>query len=210
MNPNGSSRIGPFYEFNSHSSRLSIDMAVRCNTLQGVNNTSNIPSQCLVFWDTYGTPFAYFSSYKTRNGYNRYFASTSAPATSDCQRLLVWPYQDFNSRDPNATAPNVAGTETYFNPTSFQLISAGYDKAFGQGTAPDMSGTPYAGPIWTGTLWDQVNCINSQALAPYKPGGVYRASIRAGDPGNVYTAGVLPGADDISNFHTRFLGVPLE
>src|SRR5207253_9071458 len=62
--------------------------------------------------DTYGSvPYAYFSSYKTRNGYNR-FAST------DCPSLGVWPYAE-------ALTPTVR----YLNPNTFQIISAGDRKS---------------------------------------------------------------------------------
>jgi prepilin-type N-terminal cleavage/methylation domain-containing protein len=93
-------RIGPFYQF--EGSRLV---------------TSPTGNQVFVYNDPYGTPYAYFSSFKTRNGYNRYGTSPS-----DCQTLGpgLLPYQD-------------TATPTYYNPESVQIISAGGNKLFGAG-----------------------------------------------------------------------------
>jgi hypothetical protein len=79
--------------------------------------------------DVFGKrPFAYFSSYRRRNGYNRYFG-TRGPSRkvirdSDCASLGVWPY-----------AESVNGAEVrYLNPSGFQIISGGTDGKFGPGT----------------------------------------------------------------------------
>jgi prepilin-type N-terminal cleavage/methylation domain-containing protein len=94
----GGGRKGPYYEFKS--SRL----------VPG-------PNGFLVFNDPYGTPYAYFSSYKARNNYNRYGIS---PA--DCPSLgSLQPYYS------STTPPQ------YYNPDTFQIISAGADKTFGPG-----------------------------------------------------------------------------
>jgi prepilin-type N-terminal cleavage/methylation domain-containing protein len=87
--------------------------------------------------------FAYFSSYKTRNGYNRYFNSANAPY-SDCQSLRVktqavpidgvWPYRDANN---------------YQNPDTFQIISAGRDATFGPGSFPTIAATGVTWQTWT-------------------------------------------------------------
>jgi hypothetical protein len=61
-------------------------------------------------------PYAYFSSYSTRNGYDRY-------GSTDCPTLGVWPY-----------AKSVAPTVQYVYPDKFQVISAGADQVFGPGT----------------------------------------------------------------------------
>jgi hypothetical protein len=66
-------------------------------------------------------PYAYFSSYKDRNGYNRYF---SLLKNSDCATLGVWPYAESFSTD---------GVK-YQSPAKFQIISAGEDQTFGLGT----------------------------------------------------------------------------
>jgi prepilin-type N-terminal cleavage/methylation domain-containing protein len=79
-----------------------------------------------VYLDPYGkNPFVYFSSYKVRNGYARY-----AALGSDCSLVPQGPYND--------------GAGNYYNPDSFQIISAGRDTLFGPGgpwtpaTAPAM------------------------------------------------------------------------
>jgi len=90
----GGERIGPVCEF--QSSRLRA----------GQNGY-------FVYLDAYGkTPFAYFSSYKARSGYNRY-------RNSDCTSIPDGPYHDGNGQ--------------YYNPDSFQIISAGADGKFGRG-----------------------------------------------------------------------------
>jgi hypothetical protein len=95
----GGRRLGPYYEFDP--SRL-----VR---IHGNGYWS--------YLDVYGKkPYAYFSSYTNRNGYNRY-------GSTDCPTLGVWPY-----------AKSVAPTVQYIYPDKFQVISAGADQVFGPGT----------------------------------------------------------------------------
>jgi prepilin-type N-terminal cleavage/methylation domain-containing protein len=95
-NPARLGAYGPFFQF--ESKRL----------VMGANGFYS-------YNDPYGTPYAYFSSYKLANGYNRY-------GTSDCANLGVSPYVQ-------STTPTV----TFYNPKSFQIISAGKDKTFGPG-----------------------------------------------------------------------------
>ena len=64
--------------------------------------------------DPYGTPYAFFSSYKKENGYNRY-------SSTDCPSLGVSAYLKTSS------------PLLFWNERSFQIISAGPDKAFGPG-----------------------------------------------------------------------------
>ena len=69
------------------------------------------------------TPYAYFSSYKYANGYNRYYPD---PGGSDCALLGVWPYAEaWGDKTPR-----------YRNPNTYQIISAGADGKFGPGTVP--------------------------------------------------------------------------
>jgi hypothetical protein len=71
------------------------------------------PNGYFVYLDAYGkTPLAYFSGYKVTNGYNRY-------GTTDCKSIPDGPYHD--------------GDGNYYNPDSFQVISAGADVKFGRG-----------------------------------------------------------------------------
>jgi prepilin-type N-terminal cleavage/methylation domain-containing protein len=108
--------IGPFYTFPGG----------RFGTGQGGGKN---------FQDPQGKPYAYFSSYKSVNGYNK-FGTTMA--LSDCAALNVQPYT-------SQTTPTVQ----YYNPSSFQLISAGADKNFGPGgngwSPGGAAGIPAAG-----------------------------------------------------------------
>ncbi len=134
-NPAGPRLQGsPFYDFKS-------DRLVAITTpLLNNPNASNLPA--FVYLDAYGKqtdpkskPFAYFSSYKSLNGYNRY-------GSSDCASLGVSPYF--------ISASNINGqlVVRYHNPDTFQLISAGEDKVFGPGgqwTAGTGMNTPVNG-----------------------------------------------------------------
>jgi prepilin-type N-terminal cleavage/methylation domain-containing protein len=66
-------------------------------------------------------PYAYFSNYGKPNGYNRYGFPGVGGAVSDCGS--VTPYY----------SGVVSGLPQYYNADSFQIISAGADKAFGPG-----------------------------------------------------------------------------
>jgi prepilin-type N-terminal cleavage/methylation domain-containing protein len=78
-----------------------------------------------VYLDAWGTPFAYLASYDRENSYNRY-------GSPDCPTLGVSPYLQ-------------SGTK-FWNPKSFQIISAGPNKVFGpgglwgQGSLPPRAG----------------------------------------------------------------------
>jgi prepilin-type N-terminal cleavage/methylation domain-containing protein len=75
-------------------------------------------------WDT-GEPYLYFSSGKTKNGYNA--------SPGDCPTFMpAGPYHEgklMGNRVVDVTPIR------YFNPTSFQIISAGKDGRFGHGGA---------------------------------------------------------------------------
>jgi hypothetical protein len=87
-----------------------------------------------------GAPYAYFSSYKNSNGYNRYasfqLAQPVYPApgialafgASDCSTLGLAGGAYFESA-------STIGTK-YLKPNSFQIISAGADGFFGVGGGP--------------------------------------------------------------------------
>jgi len=109
----GGERRGPFYNFESN--RL----------VQGSNGFYS-------YMDPYKLPYAYFSSYKTTNGYNRYFSTYN---NSDCANLGVWPYY------PTAGSGS-APPAKYHNPKSFQIISAGKDNTFGCGTVNSSPWSP--------------------------------------------------------------------
>jgi general secretion pathway protein G len=111
VSPSGR-RKGPFYEFDS--SRL-----------------VNLPhsSSGTGFWsfkDVYGVyPYLYFSSYRMRNGYNRY-------ATTDCPSPPLWPHPLGVPASP-AVSPYLTSGSNYVYPSKFQIISAGADLTFGAG-----------------------------------------------------------------------------
>ncbi len=97
---NGGERLGPFFDFKPF--RL-------------VDPGRPTSPGYRVYIDAYGkSPYVYFSSYKTRNGYARY-----ASLGSDCSLVPQGPYND--------------GAGNYQNPDSFQIISAGRDTLFGPG-----------------------------------------------------------------------------
>jgi prepilin-type N-terminal cleavage/methylation domain-containing protein len=163
--------IPPFFEFDS--TRLMV-----------LPNQFRPASGYLSYRDTYGrVPYAYFSSYKTRNGYNRY-----GTASSDCDTLGVWPY---------AESISAAGVNAwrYLNPNTFQIISAGANGAlimkkntgFGRGSDPnDLA--QRLDPSWTPT-----RAGNAQANRGYA------------DPPPPATPS---GIDDQSNFYDAPLGTP--
>jgi general secretion pathway protein G len=108
----GGDRIGPFYDFK-------------------LNRLAAGASGFFSYNDVWGSPFLYFSSYKTRNGYNRY-------GGSDCSQSS--PYQQ-----PNGI---------YYNSDTFQIVSAGADKAFGGGGTWDMQS---ASPVTAAGMDDLTN-----------------------------------------------------
>jgi len=137
--------IPPFFEFKSN--RL-----VRFSQL--VPSAAGI-DDFYVYKDGYGkTPYAYFSSYKTSNGYNRYFLTFG---NSDCQTLGVWPY-----------ASSLGSSPVYYNAQSFQLISAGKDLTFGPGSNPAL---PAYGTASTGPYSTWAPSYAAQAYVQGVPGG---------------------------------------
>jgi hypothetical protein len=199
----GGERNPPFFEF--RSDRL-IHWTPPGQPDGFVGTAPGFPS----YLDGYGkTPYAYFSSYRTSesqsNGYNRYVnysnpylqlwpagtigGTPCGDVTTDCQalpfakgkpvdlnKLGVWPYAQ-------STGPG--GPLTYLNPRTFQIISAGKDLYFGQGTVIcTYPGGPVGSTAWWGSpLWSPQTASS------------------------LYPAGLLGGADDITNFHDRLLGV---
>src|SRR5262249_3285341 len=106
-------RISPFYEFKSN--RL-----VRVPVIDPFFH----------YLDVYGSkPYAYFSAYGKRNGYNPYLniplpnGPSGAAPFSDSHALGVFPYDE-----------ELGNPGRYLNPDSFQIISAGANEKFGRGT----------------------------------------------------------------------------
>ena len=170
-------RKGPYFEF-------------KPNRLQAWNNTP-----FYAYLDAFGqAPYAYFSSYKTASGYERYHA---AFGTSDCGSLGVSPYADLLPNPPSYAAP----PPRYLNPSTFQIVSAGADGVFGRGSCQLPKGG--AGPtVWTpGTplpTWSPVTAGSTPATAAFTNGAVPTP------------AQLAAGRDDLSNFHPTFLGMPLQ
>jgi prepilin-type N-terminal cleavage/methylation domain-containing protein len=107
---------GPYYQF--ESPRLS---------------QAGTAGKFLQYADPYGTPYAYFSSGKSPNGYNAYY--TLLGNKYDCATLGNFgPYYQ-------------AGVSPiqYYNADTFQIISAGKDGKFGPGGA----WSPLSGPAGT-------------------------------------------------------------
>jgi len=179
---NGGDATPPFFEFEStRLGFLPIPAGYPTFTWpRPVRSTSHYS-----YADTYGSkpgdfaPYAYFSSYKTRNGYNRYYDPKNYPY-SDCLLLSMpapagfgnpqaggglWPYAQ--SVPPSST------TTQYLKPDTFQIISAGMDHIFGFGTDPTKAPLVLT---WT----------PASASAAYPTGN--------------------PGNDDQSNFYDTLLG----
>ncbi len=202
-----SDRVPPFFDFKSD--RLLQWVPQPPYAPPGVVGTApGFPS----YKDGYGkTPYAFFSSYKTSNGYNRYVNISNpymplnptppgaGPASSDCQALPfplwqgnpptlvggtgVWPYAQFMA---------AGGPPVYLNPQTYQIISAGKDLNFGTGTVVfTYPGAPTGTPFWSG----------APQWTPQSATAVYpQANIR----------GIVGGYDDIANFYDRLLGVPTQ
>jgi type II secretory pathway pseudopilin PulG len=128
-------RMEPFYEFKS--GRLII-----ARSMPGRDGMPTL-GPFFTYLDPYGqsdgqghwqsgSPFAYFSAYGKRNGYNLFQRlKQNTSQGSDCGSIDlkdghgVWPY---------AEAIDSNGAIRYVNPSSFQIISAGADTKFGIGT----------------------------------------------------------------------------
>lgn len=204
------SRVAPFYDF--VPDRLKNDLG------HGYNLSVSGPALFLYYVDPFGSqPFAYFSSYKTANGYNRYYGEASPTVgISDCQSMVtypanvspppageptipspppaswpgLWPYTSSSSSTASLGPPSA----TYMNPNSYQLVSAGPDKKWG-------CGYPFVGPS-----------VTSPTMPPTAP-------VVAWWPALAWTSGTAgdqpgyglhePGYDDMSSFHEAPLGVAI-
>jgi prepilin-type N-terminal cleavage/methylation domain-containing protein len=117
----------------------------------------------LAYKDAYGKqPYAYFSSYRTTNNFNRHYALLqnsdcfSLPASDKTGKtvdkfnkpLSVWPYLYAATPIPR-----------YINPDSFQIICAGQDGIFGPGG--DLNGTD------GNTFWVPNSAMYSLGMAGY-------------------------------------------
>jgi type II secretory pathway pseudopilin PulG len=182
----GGDRVPPFFDFKSN----------RLHRIQGT--ADGFPC----YFDGYGkTPYAYFSSYKSANGYNRYINYSNpyippiagSPITSDCQALSqyssngfpVFPYAQSGMYSAPQATPGA--NPVYLAPQTYQLISAGKNSNFGNGTViQGYPGFPAGNQVWVSNfLWNPSN-----ATSFYPQGS--------------------DGYDDIANFYDRLLGVPTQ
>jgi hypothetical protein len=175
-------RIRPFYEF--EGSRLTL---LPHPAMKTPDRDHQAPF--LSYLDPWRKqPYLYFSSYKTSNGYNRYFRfEFPAAKLSDCHSAGVWPYA-------SALGPKAR----FYRDDSFQLVCAGPDGRFGPGSRVE-SYTPEAG--FGGAPWPDVpaGTPTEQAPAP----GVWLPAKGA----LIYPPGSA-GADDLTNFYAAPMGTP--
>src|SRR5439155_9190658 len=141
----GGDIIAPFFEFDS-ARLLLLPPGLRASGFaSGTTPLPAVSSRHFSYRDTYNNvPYAYFSSNKTRNGYNRYVSAVSAVLlsngnpSSDCTSLGVWPYAEGGS----------TAVVRYLNPSTFQIISAGAN-----GTMVGVSNMGFG----RGTEWVKLN-----------------------------------------------------
>jgi general secretion pathway protein G len=135
-------RIGPFYEFQGGRlvlgrpgpngiAPINISAPTYLSYADVYSTTSSTPDPLGVLLS--GAPYAYFSSYKTTNGYNRY-------GTSDWGGMTGTP----------VVSPYVDPAGRFINPNTFQIISAGKDGLFGGGGGP---WSPATASIYPGTTY---------------------------------------------------------
>jgi hypothetical protein len=128
--------IGPFHEFNTN--RLQVPTGKKFFPAY-IDSYSPRPNGITQY-------YAYFSSYKKDNGYNRYRTdgsltfptsgpASTAPIMSDCVSLGLWPYA---SQPPGTQG----GAPSYLRSKDWQIICAGEDGFFGPGTDLTLP-TPY-------------------------------------------------------------------
>ncbi len=137
----GELRKGPYLNFDS--ARLAGPNAIGAPTLT-VRGPPFSPF-AYVYMDIYGAmPYAYFSTPKGTNRYNLDILTKALPVPGDCPSLTVAPYMK------NASPPIV-----FYNPDTFQIISAGKDLVFGSATTV-APGTPAPSTLTTYKGSDQV------------------------------------------------------
>lgn len=121
-------RTATFYEFQLN--RLSF---ANENRLDASGNP--VPNVFPVYLDVYGKrPYLYFSSYKQTNGYIRY-----GDPPPDCPQN-GGPYRQAHNSSLPVQAPE---NRQFWKPNSFQIISAGRDKKFGNGPNSGGNGVQY-------------------------------------------------------------------
>jgi general secretion pathway protein G len=124
----GGERDGPYFEF--HTGRL-----------RDVHGRG-----FLSYLDPWGErPYAFFSSYGIKGGYNRY-------GGTDCPTLGVWPY-----------AKALGITPRFLNPSGVQILSAGPDRRFGPGTDDESH-------VWSPTIGRRMPPVGQVDLSNFCEG----------------------------------------
>jgi hypothetical protein len=126
MNP-ATGRRGPYYQFEMPRVK------------PGPSTTfAGAARPFFMYADPYGTPYAYFSSINGPNNYSAYRGVMPAGKQHDCFSLANFP--PYFQPPPSPTA-----ALQFYNPDTFQIISAGKDGKFG----PGGSWSPQSGPSGT-------------------------------------------------------------
>jgi hypothetical protein len=211
----GSDRVPPFFDFKS-------------DRLFFVSGTAGYPS----YQDPYHKiPYAYFSSYKNSNGYNRYVNISNpyiqpvpgSPITSDCQALsqytatgsAVFPYCQSGMAYQTSPPGPLVGPPVYLNSQTYQVISAGKNLFFGNGTVVQAY-PPQLGAPWVANPSTSAFPAGNSDWVTYPPNSPVPGLWTPSAAGQVYTQGdptknpQAGGYDDIANFYDRLLGVPTQ
>jgi prepilin-type N-terminal cleavage/methylation domain-containing protein len=105
------------------------------------------------FSDPFKVPYAYFSTNGVKNGYN----------AGDCTTLMntIFPASSATATSPNFIPYRDTGT-SFFRPTGFQIVSAGYDNVFGIGSA--------GGVVLTAGTYDASSSPDADNLTNFNQG----------------------------------------
>lgn len=132
-------KIGPFFKFKGN--RLYVREIMPGVPVPGLNRFKFYSYRDSFSDAKTPLPYVYFSGGRRPNSYNSLLTHALVPvastpgalaARSDCATLGVWPYAQ--KMDPVGPKATLHTPPTYYNPDSFQIISAGADGRFGTGT----------------------------------------------------------------------------
>jgi prepilin-type N-terminal cleavage/methylation domain-containing protein len=133
----GGTRRGPFFEFKANR-LLQKSQPVGGNS--GFTSNYNFFLYVDPFTGNGQTPYAYFSSYKGANGYNRYAVNqtqnpvlTSQLLGSDCPSLGAAPWYSSTTASSFSGSIPLNGLTNYYNASGFQILCAGINQSFGAG-----------------------------------------------------------------------------
>jgi general secretion pathway protein G len=184
----GGDRKGPYYEFDESRLALLPHASSNFQTNDYFSYLDPYKQKNPVLNNVYGrndifNAYVYFSSYRVRNGYNRYFNTKDETGAliqnSDCSTFAVWPY-----------ARTTGSNGQYVYPAKFQIISAGADGVFAVGTNLNPA-AGYPTLTWSPTT--------AEAYVSGKMPGTGKPNPNT-NPGDPY------GKDDQANFYDEVLG----